>query len=212
MPLPTAALRAGLDYVRKNPFAFVTVVREAVRMRVVVPLDVVRWGLGKIRSSKLSELSVSAQPPGLGLGMVVSVMGSRLRVGGTLRIDEIRVGPGTLQVELRLHDLSVAPVDGPAGPIQALLSSGAIDLTKPGNLVSFLPKRPELIAEAEGDRFVLDLMRVRKLADNPRVQKILGLVSPVLSIREVETGGDDLLVGLRVRPTGLPMAIAALRM
>ncbi len=212
MALPTAAIMAGFDYVRRNPFALVTVAREAARLRAVVPLDVIRWGLGKIRSSKVSDFTVAAESPGLNIGMTVSVMGSTLRVGGVLLIDEITVGPGTLRVAVRLHGLTVVPQGGAAGPIQALLASGAIDLSKPGNLVAFLPKRPEVLAEAEGDRLVLDLMRVRSLADNPRVQRILGLVSPVVSVREVETVGDDLMVGLRISPMGLPMAIASLRM
>jgi hypothetical protein len=211
MMLPT--LLAGFDYVRKNPFALVTVAREAARMRMVVPLELVRWGLGKIRSNKISEIHVNAQPPGIGVGMNVSVMGAQLRVAGVVRIDEIMIGPGILRIELRLNNLSVQPLDANAGgPIQALLASGAIDLAKPGNLMSFLPKKPAMIAEADGDRFVLDLMRVGSLERNTRLQKILGLISPVLSIREVETAGDDLLIGLRVTPTGLPMALAALRM
>jgi hypothetical protein len=209
----TTALRASFDYVRRNPLALVTVAREAARMRLVVPLDAVRWGLGKIRSDKLTEVAVHAEGPGLGFSLVVAVMGNKLRVGGTVRIDEITAGPGTLRVEMRLHDLAVKPLDAAAGgPIQALLSSGAIDLSKPGNLVSFLPKRPAILAEAEGDRFVLDLTQLRKLSENARVQKILGLITPVLAIREVEAVGDDLIIGLRVSPLGLPAALASLRM
>jgi len=212
MALPTAALLAGFDYVRRNPLAIVTVAREAARLRLVVPLDVVRWGLSRIRSKKLSDFSVSAQPPGLGLGLTVNVMGSRVRVGGVVRIDEITLGPGILRVALRLRGLTVDPLEGAAGgPIQALLASGAIDLSRPGNLMSFLPTRPEVIAEADGDRFVLDLMRLRSLADNTRLQRILALVTPVVSIRDLESGGDDLFIGLRVRLTGVAIAIASLR-
>jgi hypothetical protein len=207
----TAALRAGFDYVRRNPFALVTVARHAARLRLVVPLDVVRWGLGKIRSDKLSELAVSARPPGLGLELVANVMGNRLRVGGTLHIDEITVGPGTLRAEVRLRDLSLTQEGGAGGPLQALLASGAIDLKKPGNLVAFLPERPALLVEADGDRFVLDLMQVRALARNQRLQRLLGLISPVVSIRDVDSDGDDLLIGLRITPTGLPVALASLR-
>ena len=69
-----------------------------------------------------------AEGPGLGFSLVADAMGNKLRVGGTVRIDEITAGPGTLRVELRLNDLSVKPMDAAAGgPIQALLASGAID-------------------------------------------------------------------------------------
>jgi hypothetical protein len=207
-----ATLLAGFDYVRRNPLSLVTAAREAARLRLAVPLDLLRWGLGRIRSGKVSDFAVSAQPPGLGLGTTVSVMGQRLRVAATLRIEEITVGPGTLRTTLRVQGLTVDPLDGAGGPVAALLSSGAIDLKKPGNLMGFLPQRPAMIVEAEDDRFVLDLLQIRALERNTRLQKILGLVSPVVSIREVETSGDELIVGLRVTPGGLPLAIAQLRM
>jgi hypothetical protein len=211
MSFPNAALRASFDYVRRNPLALVTVAREAAHQRVAIPLDIVRWGLGRIRSSKVSDFSVSSQAPGLGIGLTVDVMGSRLRVGAVVHIDQIDIGPGTLRVTLRLTGLSLDALGGAAGPIQGLLASGAIDLTKPGNLVGFLPKKPPFLVEAEGDRFVLDLMQVPALAKNPRVQKIVGAISPVLSIRDVASHDDAIFVGLRIRPTGLPFMIAALR-
>jgi hypothetical protein len=211
MSFPNAALRAGFDFVRRNPMSMLTVAREAAHQRVTIPLDLVRWGLGQIRSERVSNFSVSSQPPGLGIALTVSVMGSNLRVGGVLHIDQIDVGPGTLRITLRLTGLAVDALDGPAGPIQGLLSSGAIDLKKPGNLVSFLPKKPAFLVEAQDDRFVLDLMKMPALGNNPRVNKIIGAISPVLSIRDVGSHDDALFVGLRIRPAGLPHMIAALR-
>lgn len=216
MPLPSAAttvLLAGFEYVRRNPLSVVTVARHAARMRAVVPLDVVRWGLSRIKNEMVSDFSVSAQPPGLGLGVTVNVMGNRLRVGAVLHIDEIQVGKGLLRVEVRVKGLTVDALDGNGGgPIQALLSSGAIDLNKPGKLLAFLPKRPALLVEADDDRFVLDLMQIRALAKNPMLARMAGLISPVLSIRDVATAGDDLLIGVRITPSGLPSALASLRM
>ncbi len=207
----TPLLRAGFDYVRRNPLSLVTFARQAARLRAVVPLDVVRWGLGKVSLDRVSDFSVSSRDGGLGIALTVNVMGARLRVSGVVHVSEIVAGHGLLRLDLRLADLKVDPVDGPAGPIQALLASGAIDLKKPGNLVGMLPMKPAILVEAEGDRIVLDLMRLRKLARNAGLQRALGAISPVLSIRDVETKGDDLLIGLRVRPTGLPLSIAALR-
>jgi hypothetical protein len=211
MSFPNAALRAGFDYVRRNPMSMLTVAREAAHQRVAIPLDILRWGLGRIRSERVSSFSVSSQPPGLGIGLTANVMGTRVRVGAVVHIDQIDVGPGTLRVTLRLTNLALDVLDGPAGPIQGLLSSGAIDLKKPGNLVGFLPKKPPFLVEADGDRFVLDLLKMPALANNPRVNKIMGAISPVLSIRDVASHDDALFVGLRLHPAGLPHMIAALR-
>ena len=39
--------------------------------------------------------------------------------------------------------------------------------------MKFLPKRPPAIVEADGDRIVLDLMKVPAVADNRRLRRML---------------------------------------
>ena len=68
-----------------------------------------------------------------------------------------------------------------------------------------------LLALPDGDRIVLDLMKVPKLARDPRVRKVLSIISPVLGIRAIETDRDHLYVKLRATPAGLPEAIGKLR-
>jgi hypothetical protein len=77
--------------------------------------------------------------------------------------------------------------------------------------VKFLPKRPPAIVEADGDRIVIDLMKVPAVADNARLRAALAIVTPVINVRAVETDRDHLYVALRASPRGLPRAIAALR-
>ena len=144
----SSVLRAGLGYFTKDPRTIVSAAREAARLRFTIPLDVVRVGLAKIRSKAVSDFSVAAEEPGLRLGLVASLMGNQLRVGAVLLIDEIMLGPSLLRVALRVNGLTVEPQGNVAGPISALLASGAIDLAKPGNLMGFLPKKPAMIAEA----------------------------------------------------------------
>ena len=210
MSTPTAALRAGFDYLRRNPLSLFTAARQAARMRLTIPLDLVRWGLGKIRSSAVGDFTVAASPPGMEVGLVASVMGNRLRVGGVVTIDDLAFSPDTLVLSVRLNGLKVEPLGG-GGPIQALLASGAIDLAKPGNLVGFLPTRPPMLVEAKDDRLGFDLLKVPALAKNTQLRRVLGLLAPVLSIRDVSTQGDDLLVGVRVTPSGIPLLLSALR-
>ena len=212
MSSPTAALIAGFDYVRRNPFALVAAAKNAAQLRVTVPLDVVRWGLGKVRSEVVGDFVVSSAPPGVAIEMTANAMGTKVGVKAVVTIEEITLGPDLFRVSLRVTDLAVAPQGEEAGgPIQSLLASGAIDLSKPGNLLSFLPKKPSLIAESEGNHFVLDLLQLAGLRDNAKLRRALTLVTPVLTIREVLTEDDALLVGLRVRPSGLPLVLASLR-
>ena len=54
-------------------------------------------------------------------------------------------------------------------------------------------------------------MKVPKLANDPKVRKLLGLISPVLGIRAIETDRDHLYIKLRATPAGLPEALGKLR-
>ncbi|MEO6954367.1 MAG: hypothetical protein ABI321_21395 [Polyangia bacterium] len=211
MSSPTAALLAGFDYVRRNPFALVAAAKNAAQLRLTVPLDVVRWGLGKIRSKAVGDFAVSSSPPGLLLELTASAMGAKVGIKAVITIEELTLGPGLFRVSLRVTNLAIEPQGAAGGPIQALLASGAIDLSKPGNLLGFLPTKPAIVVEADGDRFVLDLLQVKSLRENAMLLRALTLVTPVLTIRDVLTEHDALLIGLRVRPSGLPLVLASLR-
>ena len=116
-----------------------------------------------------------------------------------------------MRIGLKLSDVKLALLGESEAPIATLIKSGALDLSKPGNLVKFLPKRPPAIVEADGDRIVLDLMKVPAVGDNWRLKKALAIVTPVINVRAVETDRDHLYVALRASPLGLPRALAAIR-
>ena len=71
----------------------------------------------------------------------------------------------------------------------------------------------ELLGEIleDGDRIVVDLLKVPKLSRDPRIRKALSVISPVLGIRAIETDRDHLYVKLRATPAGLPEAIGKLK-
>ena len=93
----------------------------------------------------------------------------------------------------------------------AAMMLGSMDLTKPGNLMGFMPQKPPALVEASGDRFVLDLLKVPKLAANKGLKKLLALVADVIVIKDVRTEGDMLVVGFKVNARALPLALARLR-
>ena len=95
--------------------------------------------------------------------------------------------------------------------IQTLIKSGALDLSKPGNLAKFMPKRPPVLVDARDDLIVLDLMQNPKFAQNERVHAVLGTLTPVINVAGLSTDGDFLIVQLRASPFGLPRALNAAR-
>jgi hypothetical protein len=209
---PRAMISAAVGYVRKNPDEVVRAAVNATGLRFGVPLATLRWFAGQIQGKKApKDVEISSAPPALKFSAVVDAMGTAVRASASVKVDEITISTEAVRIGVRLRDVKLALVGESDSPVATLIKSGALDLSKPGNLVKFVPKKPPAIVEAEGDRIVIDLMKVPRLANDPRVKKLIGIVSPVVGIRSIETDRDHLYVKLRATPAGLPEAIEALR-
>ena len=209
---PRAMIKAAVGYVRKNPEEVVRAAVNATGLRFGVPLATLRWFAGQLTGAKApKDVEISSAPPALRFSGVVDAMGTAVRASAAIKIDEVTITEESVRIGIRLRDVSLALVGESDSPVATLIKSGALDLSKPGNLVKFVPKKPAAVVEAEGDRVVVDLMKVPKLASDPRLRRLLGLISPVLGIRAIETDRDHLYVKLRAMPAGLPEAISKLR-
>ncbi|MDB4943872.1 MAG: hypothetical protein JWP97_3406 [Labilithrix sp.] len=210
---PRAMLEAAVGYVRKNPDEVVRQAVSATGLKFGVPLATLRWFAGNLTGKKApKDVEITSAAPALRFSAVVDAMGTPVRASAAIKIDEVSISPDSIRVTIRLREVNLA-LAGPSNdtPVATLIQSGALDLSKPGNLVKFIPKKPAAIVEADGDRIVIDLMKVPKLAADARIQKILGILSPVLGIRAIETDRDHLWIKLRATPAGLPAAITKLR-
>ena len=209
---PRAMLQAAVGYVRKNPEEVVRAAVNATGLRFGVPLATLRWFAGQIKGSKApKDVEISSSPPALRFSAVVDAMGTPVRASAALKIDEVEITEESIRVGVRLRDVKLALVGESDSPVATLIKSGALDLSKPGNLVKFIPKKPPAVVEADGDRIVVDLMKMPKLASDPRIRRALSVVAPVLGIRAIETDRDHVYVKLRATPGGLPEAIGKLR-
>jgi hypothetical protein len=208
-----ALLNAAVDYVRKNPDEIVRAALNATALRFGVPIAGLRWLTSRAKLSKKAprDIDIGSAPPAIRIGLSIDAMGTPVRASAAIRVDEIDLSPEAIRVGLRLADVKLALLADSDTPIATLIKSGALDLSKPGNLVKFLPKRSPAIVEAEGDRIVIDLMKVPKLADNARLRRALAIVTPVVQVRAVETDRDHLYVALRTSARGLPKALSAIR-
>lgn len=209
---PRAMIQAAVGYVRNNPDEVVRAAVNATGLRFGVPIATLRWFAGQIKGAKApKDVEISSAPPALKFSAVVDAMGTAVRASASIKIDEVTITPDSLRIGVRLRDVKLALVGESESPVATLIKSGALDLSKPGNLVKFIPKRPPAVVEAEGDRVVVDLMKVPKLANDPRIKRALAVLSPVLGIRAIETDRDHLYVKLRATPAGLPEALGKLR-
>lgn len=209
---PRAMAKAALGYVRKNPDEIVRAAVNATSLRFGVPLASLRWFAGQITGSKApKEVEIGASPPALRVSALVDAVGTPLRASAAIKVDEVSISPEAVRIGIRLRDVKLKLVGEAESPVATLIQSGALDLSKPGNLVKFIPKRPKAIVEAEGDRIVLDLLKVPKLANNPAFLRALRVLTPVVGIAAIETDDDHLYVRLKARPSGLLEAARAAR-
>lgn len=205
-------LKAAVGYVRKNPDEVVRQAVNATGLTFGVPLATLRWFAGNIKGKKApKDVEITSAPPALRFSAVVDAMGTPVRASAAIKIDEITINTEQIRIGVRVRDVKLALAGESESPVATLIQSGALDLSKPGNLVKFIPKKPPAIVEAEGDRIVLDLMKVPKIANDPKIKKILSILSPVLGIRSIETDRDHLWIKLRATPAGLPEALTKLR-
>ncbi len=214
MALPLrAALRSAGRFMVKNPTTMLSMARHALGMRIAVPLDALRWFIANTPPSKKApqDVTITPRPPAIGLGATIDLMGTTVRAGASIRIDNIEITDTAAKVTLKLSDVTMKVLGESFTPVAGLIKSGALDLSKPGNLAKFMPKRPAVLVEAHDDVIVIDLMQNPKFAENDRVRAILGTLTPVTQVAGLTTENDFLIIQLRVSPFGIPRALNAAR-
>lgn len=214
MALPLrAALRSAGRFMVKNPVTMLSMARHALGMRIAVPLDAVRWFISNTPPSKKApqDVTITPRPPSIGVGATIDLMGTTVRAGASIRVEQIEVSEGKFKVTLRLSDVTMKVLGESFTPVAGLIKSGALDLSKPGNLAKFMPKRSPVLVEAHDDIIVLDLMQDPKFAENHKVRGVLGTLTPVVQVSGLSTEGDFLILQLRASPFGIPRALSAAR-
>ena len=206
-------LENAAKYLRDHPEELLRALRNLLALRFGVPLDALRFFAGRAKGKKApKDLVLEAVPPGLRVAATVDLMGTPVRAGATVFIERVSITPEELRFEIRLAGVSLkVSEDAPESPIAALLRSGALDLSKPGNLAAYMPKRNALLVEAKDDRVVIDLMRHPKIAKNPRAIRAVALLAPLLTVAGIESDSEHLDVTLRAFPDGLKEAVGGLR-
>jgi hypothetical protein len=207
---PKALLERAVSWVKRNPDQIVEVAKNAVGLRLTVPLDALRWLASEAKGKNApTDVEIVAVPPGVRVGLTLNVMKTTLRAALTLFIDRVRLSPDELTFELRVRDVALFVIGNSDSPVATLVRSGALDLSKPGKLVGHLPKRPPFLVEADGDRLVIDLMRDERIAK--RVRPFVKYVTPLVTVNAVEANSDHLGVQLACLPDGLGLVLSTLR-
>jgi hypothetical protein len=187
-------------------------VRSALGLRFGVPLAALRWlGEQAERSGKVEDFQIESVPPGLRLGGSVDAMNTPIRVSAVIYVERVVFNDEELTVALRLEDVSLKLNGESDSPLAALIKSGALDLSNPGTLVNFMPRRSPILAEAKGNRVVLDLMRDPNIGKNPLVRRAVSLLTAFVTLHGVETDTRHLDIAFRALPAGVGGAVRSVR-
>lgn len=209
-----ALLAAAGRYLKQHPDEIFRAAKNAVALRFGLPLDALRWFAAQPSGARAPrDVRIDAAPPGVRVAATIDLMGTEVRASAVVFIERVVAADTELLVEIRLAEVVLRLEDESAqSPIAALLKSGALDLSKPGNLAAYMPKRPAMLVDARDDRIVLDLLKHPKLAKNGKAKKVLGLVQPLVRIETIRTDlAEHLDVSLRAFPAGFGNAVQEIR-
>ncbi len=212
-PNPKEILRACGNYLKAHPDELWRALKGAIRQRVGVPMDALRYLVREFATGEKApkDIVLEAAPPGLRASLTVSAMGTPLRVSVIVYVEEVDITLNAMRFVLRLEDLKLNVLGDANTPIAGFIKSGALDLSKPANLVNIMPKKPAALVDAKDDRVTIDLMKVPKIAENPKVKRALPVLLPVVGLSAIQTTDDHLDVQLKLRVSGVPEAVAAAR-
>ncbi|MFW5875557.1 MAG: hypothetical protein ACOCXM_02350 [Myxococcota bacterium] len=202
---------AARRYLSNHPEEFGRAVRSAFGLRVGVPLPALRYlGAELEKQGKVSDLKIDAVPPGIRVSGDADLMHTPVRAGAVVYVERLSITGEEMKLTIRLEDVSLKLNGDSQSPVAALLKSGALDVSRPGDLAAGMPL-PPVVAEARDNRITLDFMRDPKLARNELVRALLSLVTSFVTLRSVETDDNHLDIGFRALPQGVFGAASAVR-
>jgi len=212
MPTRQETVDAVRSYLRVHPEELGRAVRSAFGLRFGVPVAALRWlGEQAERTGKVEDFQIDSVPPGLRLSGNLDLMNTPIRAGAIIFVERVVFNDEELTVALRLEDVKLKLNGESDSPIAALIKSGALDLSNPGTLVNFMPGRSPVLAEANGNRIVLDLMRDPKIGKNPLVRRAVSLLTSFVTLHGVETDQKHVDIAFRALPTGFGGAFRSVR-
>lgn len=206
--LPKKAAFAAGEYLRRHPEEVLRVAKNALSLKVGLPVAALRWLAQELGGSKLPpDLTFEARNPGLFASASFRLMNTPLKGGATIIVQRVRMSADALLVDVRLDDIQLKVTDPLAGtPVAALLQSGALDLSRPGDLLAYFPKRPEMVVEARANVLTLDLMKHPKLSAE-RARRLVGVAVALFGVDAIRTEGEHLDVSFSALPAGAAEAL-----
>ena len=210
---PTRIIDAASRYIRDHPEELGRAIRSSFGLRFGVPLAAFRWlAESFVDHQEGWDPEFEAVPPGLKIGVTLDRLNTRIRFSTIVYIHRIQVDPEQIRLEVRFEEPNLKVLSAEKTVLSALLNSGTLNIAQIGSLVRELPGMPPEVVDAYGDRVVFDLMQSPRLAGSPVVRHVVGLISALVTVHDVQTESSDHMdVVLRTLPRGTQAAASAVR-
>lgn len=210
--MPGRAVRAFGGYLRRHPEELLRAAKNATTLKFGVPVSALLWLARELGGTKVpADLILEARAPGIYARASFTLMKTPLRGGANIIVQSVVIRDDAILVELRFEDISLVVTDPNAGtPVAALLQAGALDLSRPGDLLSFMPQRPPLIVATRGNVLTVDLMKHPQLSRD-RARKLVGLLVPLVGVEAIRTEGRHIDVAISALPGGPGEVLSRLR-
>ena len=145
------------SYLKTHPEEICPGAEGALGLRFGVPIDALRYLAREFGGGKKApkDVVIEPAPPGHPLRRHRRRDGhdpARRRWCSTSRSSTSR--PTRSGSARGSRSMSLKVLGDVESPLAGLIKSGALDLSKPGNLVAFMPKRPAALVDAKDDRIV----------------------------------------------------------
>ncbi len=195
--------RNAFGFFVSHPLFLVQSAKNAVHRELTIPLALLQWAIDRRPRGKGPErIELYAADPALGLRLTVDLYGTKLDVSCELTIESIAPRAESLNLALRVRNLKLSAPKG--SPAEMMTQS--LDLSRPAALMNMMPQKHAALVEAQDDRFVLDLLKIKALANNVVLRRVLTALS-FLSIAGARADGDVLALHLDVSPLRAPGAL-----
>ncbi len=210
--LPKKAVLAAGSYLKRHPEELFRAAKNAATMKLGVPVKALLWVARELGGKKVpADLLLEPRSPGIYARASFEMMKTPLRGGANIIVQSVDIRSDAVLIDLRFEDITLEVTrDNVGTPVAALIQSGALDVSRPGDLLSFMPQRPAMLVEARGNVITIDLMRHPKLSAG-RARKLVALLAPLIGVEAIRTDDSHLDVAFSPFPGGPAEAFAALK-
>lgn len=203
-----SGFKRALASLQKSPRLLLLMFTQALKHRWLLPLDAIRFFLekGLHDVTMIEDWSLQAKPPGLLLRAKLSIMENHVQVSVVVSIVEIKWTEQCFRIRVQADEVHVhAPSDSPIHSMLAL-----VDLTKPGDLIAWLPSAVPGLVEGTGNQVVFDLFEIPAIRNKRGLMRMLQAIPHIARLVSVRAGRNVLVLQWQCMLRNLPAAIQSL--